>query len=521
MLVIYISQLQIVKNLITNPTFDVDLTGWTGSPYNGLSVNFGGSAYPSFTDVKLADFTNGNGGNQNLTQSLNISSAGTYRLSFNYGFKTGYNLSLRLANNNSGNVQLAGNTVVGLAITNSGTTRNGANTATYDTSSLVSYTTTINSVATNRTLAMTQFGTPHVSGTYSAAWTSLSLDTYLQAGIQDLVFNWSYLDTQFLLDNVSLTFLGSSGPSGSDTQSSIGLSAQRLQGIYNLQLAALNAGLSYDCQMFDVNNLCLSTGGRYSNNHGAYGNTTSALLIGAYRLNKNVRIGAWVDQNLSANNVMRMTLSNAKPLIGFFGVWSESPTGDGYEIKVSAGYGDKDLTVTRDVIGTSEAGSGKSRINSQAISSVSSYGFRLNNEVLASPYVGIQYSRVASNGYIETTTGDVTAPLTYNRLNQENIALLAGLKLSAKLDPNTTLVASAGVEQNLKNRSGQYSATGVDGLTPIEFNLNPQKTRATASLGAYYDIDKTQRVAVNGIYREETFNPTATTSVLATYTVGF
>jgi hypothetical protein len=270
-----------------------------------------------------------------------------------------------------------------------------------------------------------------------------------------------------------------------------------------------------------VNNICLSTGGRYSNNNGVSGYTTSALLIGAYRLNKNVRIGAWVDQNLSTNTTTGVNLGNSKPLFGVFGAWAENPTGEGYEVKVSAGYGDKDLAVTRDVIGTSEAGFGTSRLKSQAVSSVSSYGFRINNEMLASPYVGIRYSRIASNGYTEFGSDTVTTPLSYNKLNQENIALLAGLKLSVKLDPKTTFVASAGVEQNLKNRSGQYSATGLDGLTSIEFNTNPQKTRATASLGAYYDIDKKQRVAVNGIYREETFNPIATTSILATYTVGF
>lgn len=310
------------------------------------------------------------------------------------------------------------------------------------------------------------------------------------------------------------------GPSAADTQFSLDLSAQRLKSIYNLQTSALVNGLTYDCQVFDKNNICLSTGGRYSNNHGASGYTTSALLIGAYRLNKNVRVGAWVDQNLSTNTGTSVNLGNSKPLFGVFGAWAENPTGEGYEVKVSAGYGDKDLTVTRDVIGTSEAGVGTSRLNSQAISSVSSYGFRLNNQLLASPYVGIRYSRITSNGYTESGA-DITSPLTYNRLSQENVALMAGLRLSAKLDPKTTFVASAGIEQNLKNRSGQYSATGVDGLTPIEFNSNPQKTRATASLGAYYDIDKKQRVGVNGIYREETFKSTATTAVLATYTVGF
>lgn len=332
-------------------------------------------------------------------------------------------------------------------------------------------------------------------------------------------YSW-LLSLQFGSSDIWDLIFGTLGPSVADTQQSLELSSSRLKGIYNLQSSALVNGLTYDCQVFDKNNICLSTGGRYSNNHGASGYTASALLIGAYRLNKNVRVGAWVDQNLSTNTATGVNSGNSKPLFGIFGAWAENPTGEGYEVKVSAGYGDKDLTVTRDVIGTSEAGVGTSRLNSQAISSVSSYGFRLNNELLASPYVGIRYSRVTSNGYTESGA-DITSPLTYNRLSQENVALMAGLRLSAKLDSKTTLVASAGIEQNLKNRSGQYSATGVEGLTPIEFNSNPQKTRATASLGAYYDIDKKQRVGVNGIYREETFKSTATTAVLAAYTVGF
>jgi autotransporter-associated beta strand protein len=309
-------------------------------------------------------------------------------------------------------------------------------------------------------------------------------------------------------------------PNLADTQASLESSAQKLKGIYNLQSAAVINGLTYDCRLFDVNNICLSTGGRYSNNHGASGYTTSALLIGAYRLNQNARLGAWIDQNLSTNTVTGINLSNSKPLFGVFGAWAENPSGEGYEVKVSAGYGDKDLTVTRDVIATSEAGIGSTRINNQAISTVSSYGFKLNNGLLASPYVGVQYSRVSSGGYTETTSADVTAPLTYGRLRQENVSILAGLKLSVRLDLNTALFGSMGVEKNINNRSGQYTATGLDGLTAIQFNSNVQKTRATASAGVYYDIDKKQRVSLSGIYREEAFNPTATTSVFATYTVG-
>jgi hypothetical protein len=379
----------------------------------------------------------------------------------------------------------------------------------------------------------TQYGQLIVTGATGTTTFGISASSLLRAGAYSAVlsgvtpsnlnnirgtyngFHWALNNSSgnswdLMVSNISLT----------ETQASLDLSAQKLKGIYNLQSTAIINGLNYDCRLFDVNSICLSTGGRYSNNHGASGYTTSAFLIGAYRLNKNVHVGAWVDQNLSTNTVTGINLSNSKPLFGVFGAWAENPSGEGYEVKVSAGYGDKDLTVTRDVTATSEAGKGSTKINNQAISTVSSYGFKLNNDVLASPFVGVQYGRVASGGYTEASMADVIAPLTYGRLSQENVSVLTGLKLSGRLDPKTALFGSVGIEQNVNNRSGQYSITGIDGLTVINFNSNIQKTRATVSAGVSYDIDKKQRVSLSGIYREEAFNPMATTNVFATYTVG-
>ena len=86
--------------------------------------------------------------------------------------------------------------------------------------------------------------------------------------------------------------------------------------------------------------------------------------------------------------------------------------------------------------------------------------------------------------------------------------------------PTVTTFASAGVETDTNTSNGTYSATGVTGLTPINFNANPVKTRPTATLGAYYDIAKNQRLGVTGIYRQEAYQAVSTTTVMATYTIG-
>ncbi len=40
-------------------------------------------------------------------------------------------------------------------------------------------------------------------------------------------------------------------------------------------------------------------------------------------------------------------------------------------------------------------------------------------------------------------------------------------------------------------------------------------------LGAYYDIEAHQRLGITGIYRQEAYQAVQTTTVMATYTVGF
>jgi hypothetical protein len=316
------------------------------------------------------------------------------------------------------------------------------------------------------------------------------------------------------------------GPSLENTQASVANTAQALQGAYTLQNAVLANSFSYDCSVFGANNVCVSAGGRNTAVSAANGlNNSSALLIAAYRAMANVRVGAYADQNVSVSNSSTVNLGNNTPLLGLFGVWNERLDGTGTEVKVSAAYGQKNTTINRSVVGTgataSEAGSGSSQLNSQGAQLTAKYGFGFVDQVVVSPYVGIRYTQNNMGGYTEGASSSVAAPLTYSALNTNATTALAGVGANYKGIPQTTLFASAGVETDTNTANGSYSATGVTGLTPVNFNSNPVRTRPTATLGATYDVEKNQRVGVTGIYRQEAYQATATTTVMATYTVGF
>jgi hypothetical protein len=318
-----------------------------------------------------------------------------------------------------------------------------------------------------------------------------------------------------------------SGPSAANTQQSLVSTAQVLQGTYTLQNAVLANSFSYDCSVFGENDVCVSAGGRNTAVSAANGlNNTSALLIAAYRAMANVRVGAYADQNLSVNNGgSTVNLGNNTPLLGLFTAWNENLDGTGTEVKATIAYGQKNTTMNRSVVGTgataSEAGSGSSSLNSQGAQVTAKYGFAVADNTLVSPYVGIRYTQNNMGGYTEATSTSVTTPLSYSALNTNATTALAGVGVSYQGIPQTTLFASAGVETDTNTANGSYNATGLAGLTPVNFNPNPVKTRPTAMLGASYEVEKNQRLGVTGIYRQEAYQATASTTVMATYTVGF
>ena len=305
-----------------------------------------------------------------------------------------------------------------------------------------------------------------------------------------------------------------------DTQPSLAASAYALRGVYNLQTATINNGLNYDCTVFDTHGVCISVGGRYTSTDSPGTNNGNALVVASYNLTDHVRVGGYLDQNISNSTPTGIKLNNGSPLAGLFGVWNEHKSGEGLEVRVAAGYGDKDLTVTRSAIGTSEAGVGKSQLTSQAVSTTVSYGTALASNWMVSPYAGVRYTRIKAGRYTEGSSADVTAPLTYDALVQQSTTALAGVRFSGRASPKTLLTMSAGVEQDTNNVGNSYNASGVTGLTPITFNSNIQKTRAVANAGVYYDITNTQRIGLNAMYRQEAFQSTNTVTALVTYQVG-
>ena len=535
---------------------------WLASSQNVNSVINSGSILMTNTGQSVAIFNYAGNTITTLTNSGNISISGFYAAIANNSAITTLNNSGTIGSsgnahgitnnsnatigtmNNTGTISVPTSGYFGI-LNNSGASigtlnnlqgiGNSAGALTYSGVLPTNYNIIVRSPTHYGQLAVTSPSGAKTFGIYSGGVSGVAAST-LQKGIYASVLSGvtsanltgattgNYNGFTWILNNSSgnIWDLIVTGASTADTQASFQNTANALQNTYALQNAVLANSFAYDCNVFGANNVCISAGGRNTQVSAANGlNNTSALLIAAYRLSPNYRIGAYADQNLSVSNPGgTVNLGNNSPLLGLFGVWNERQDGTGTEVKVSAAYGQKNTTITRAVVGTSEAGSGSTTLNSQGAQVAAKYGFAVLKNTIVSPYAGVRYTQNNMGGYTESTSSAVTAPLTYSALNTSATTVLAGVGAQYKGITQTTLFASAGVESDTNTNNGTYSATGITGLTPVNFNPNPVKTRPTAILGANYDVEKYQRLGITVIYRQEAYQATATTTVMVTYTVG-
>jgi hypothetical protein len=319
------------------------------------------------------------------------------------------------------------------------------------------------------------------------------------------------------------TIFYSAGPSAADTQSSMRYQASQLRSAFNTQTVAANFALNYDCNIFDVKGMCISAGGRYTTIDNPGINNSAAVVTLGYKVSPNIRIGAYLDQNINISKPTGIDISNNTPLMGLYAVWNKEQSGLGYQLRLANTYQDKDVTSTRTVFDTSEAGSGKSSLKSQSYLAELSYAFQYEDKTLVRPYAGLRYTHLKQKGYTEATTDTVTDPLTVAALRDKGITALLGVKVNRSLTDKATLTAQLGFEQDVHHNVGNYSATDLNGsdLTAVAFNSNIKRTRPVASIGAFYDVTKTQRASATINYQQTAFQSTGSATAYFNYMIGF
>jgi hypothetical protein len=369
---------------------------------------------------------------------------------------------------------------------------------------------------------------PTSFGIYNSSVITSRLYTAVLQGIEDSNVSGTRTGTY---DNMNWTLalqpessttwdLTFSGASLTQTQSSLASHARKLSGTMNILslISQYPNSATYDCNLFDVKGMCISAGGRYSTVDNPSSNSSAAVVTLGYKVSPNIRIGGFLDQSVTNNNPTGIDISNKNPMMGAFAYWNQQADGLGYQVKLANAYQDKDLTTTRDVIGTSEAGRGTTSLNSRSYVGELSYAFMYKENTLVRPYFALRHTSIEQDAYTET---GVTTPLTYSALNNRTTSALMGVKFKHALTPKANLIGSLGVEQDLHNKTDRLTATGIAGLTSENLSSDLHRTRPVASIGATYDIAKTQRLTGEVLVQQLPFQNTAGATAYFNYMIGF
>ena len=311
--------------------------------------------------------------------------------------------------------------------------------------------------------------------------------------------------------------------SASDTMASLQLVNLQLRSAFNSQLSASNLSLNHDCNLFDTKGMCISAGGRYTTIDNPSTNASAAVVTLGYKVNSNIRIGGFLDQNTNIQTPSSIDVNNKNPLMGLYVVWNKEQSGLGYQVRLANTYQDKDVTTTRLAYGdTGEAGSGTAKLNSQSYLAELTYAFQYQDKTIVRPYFALRNTRLKRDGYTEGTTDAVFAPLTFDGLSDRSTSALFGARMNYQMTPKTTLTAHLGIEQDIHRKVDQLKATNTDigELNSIAFNSNIERTRPAASIGAYYDVTKTQRLSTTVNYQQLPFQSTGSTTAYVSYMIG-
>lgn len=304
-------------------------------------------------------------------------------------------------------------------------------------------------------------------------------------------------------------YVAPTGPSAVNTLASVQQNASSLAATYNTNAAALQTGLTYDCNTFDENGLCASAGGRLTYaGSSSFSNQQSGLVIVSHKPSPYFRFGGYADQSVATATPTGIKQSNSGPMYGFFGYWNNQKDGMGLGASVTTSFSNNNLTISRsNALANTEAGSGATQMSGQGIQAQTTYALQATDRIKAIPYLGVRYYRVATGAYTEGSSTDVTSPLSYNAMSQEVFAAVGGVGTSVFLAEKLTGTASVGLQQNMNYKMGNYQGTSaISGLSNFSVQM-PSNTNsmATATAGLNYAIKKNEKLGVNVLWQQQAF----------------
>jgi hypothetical protein len=185
-------------------------------------------------------------------------------------------------------------------------------------------------------------------------------------------------------------------------------------------------------------------------------------LLLALSPSKNIRLGAYLEQSKkSQDSSGGVAQKQGDPAYGFFAMWSQDPDGSGMHVRAATNVSNVFIESTRVDNLTTNRGLSDIQSKSFQLDLIKDYAF--SNNWLISPFVGYRELNNKRMAYVEFLNSNnvppnLNTPLSYKELKQNIQTISLGATLAVKVATNTKFALTAGVDEDVKNKIGDYSA---------------------------------------------------------------
>jgi hypothetical protein len=288
---------------------------------------------------------------------------------------------------------------------------------------------------------------------------------------------------------------------------------------------SLRYSLSYDCNVFDANGVCVSLSGQYSNYDGGYGssNEWAGILTGAKQFNDKFRIGGFIDLSSGPSDIDGISDVSMMPIFGLFMGYEDKPDGTGVQARASVAYqfGSANFEHTN-LAGSSAKASGGADIWTFGVGGELGWGFGFGSGQVLTPFVGLDYVKASRDSYSDGgKNGGVTDPLHFDSYAANYTTGTLGLKLNGPMGDQLAYRLGVGVEGMLNYELDSFGVSGDFGSASYNSDVAPSDWAVSGAAGLSYLVDPNKEVSLDGYIRSVEGGESPFYAVTAGFKMGF
>ena len=282
--------------------------------------------------------------------------------------------------------------------------------------------------------------------------------------------------------------------------------AQTQSFLLNQQTLSIRQALTHDCDLFDENGVGFVWLGQYdayerSNLNGGSHSELSGTMVGAKRINEQVRVGGFLSWQFDSDDFQGVEDLDRLPIMGTFVGYSQMQNGEGLQIHVAAAYQQGEADFSRaNFYGGMNPVMGEADIESYGLGAQAGWGIVLEDEQVVTPFVSLNFAKSTRDGYRdEAATID---PLSYDSYSAAYTIGALGVRVNGPVAKQVNYRFSLGVENVL---SGDIETFRLNTSTDSGF----YDTRAeldgwslNTSAGLSYMIDEFKVLTLDGYIRQ-------------------